>query len=324
VFDTLNCKAAIFAVQQILSEKKLTIPLSISGTITDASGRTLSGQTVEAFYNSVRHANLIFIGFNCALGATELRPWLTELSNVSEIPISCHPNAGLPNEFGGYDETPESMSKIISEFIDDGLVNIIGGCCGTTPEHISAIAKSVENATPRKPLQIPKILRLSGLESLNFRDDLLFVNVGERTNVTGSLKFNRLIRENQYEEALEVARDQIENGAQIIDINMDEGLLDSEEAMVRFLRLIAAEPDISKVPIMLDSSRWEVIESGLKNIQGKGIVNSISLKEGESDFLEKARLIQYYGAAVIVMAFDEKGQADSPSFKLMEFTMPFP
>jgi 5-methyltetrahydrofolate--homocysteine methyltransferase len=311
VFDTLNCKAAIFAIQEVFKEKKFSLPVSISGTITDASGRTLSGQTVEAFYNSVRHIDLLSIGFNCALGANELRPWLADLSKISEFPISCHPNAGLPNEFGGYDETPESMAEIIEEFANWGLVNIIGGCCGTTPNHIKKIVETVKKIKPREIPQISKTLRLSGLEPLNFRDDLLFVNIGERTNVTGSIKFNRLIKEENYEEALEVARQQIENGAQIIDINMDEGLLDSEKIMVKFLKLIASEPDISKVPIMLDSSRWEVLESGLKNIQGKGIVNSISLKEGEDDLLNKAKLVKQYGATAIIMAFDENGQADS-------------
>ncbi|MBC8197964.1 MAG: methionine synthase [Candidatus Marinimicrobia bacterium] len=311
VFDTLNCKAAIFAVQKVFEEKGTSLPVSISGTITDASGRTLSGQTVEAFYNSVRHIELLSIGFNCALGAIELRPWLVELSKISEFPISCHPNAGLPNEFGGYDESPTSMAEIINEFAISGLVNIIGGCCGTTPKHINKIVETIKNIKPRKEIKIPKTLRLSGLEPLNFRNDLLFVNIGERTNVTGSIKFNRLIKEENYEDALEVARQQIENGAQIIDINMDEGLLDSEKVMITFLKLIASEPDISKVPIMLDSSRWDVIESGLKHIQGKGIVNSISLKEGENDFLEKAKLVKKYGASVIVMAFDENGQADT-------------
>ena len=316
VFDTLNCKAAIFAVQQVFEKKSIDLPVSISGTITDASGRTLSGQTVEAFYNSVRHLDLLSIGFNCALGAEELRPWLAELSKISEFPISCHPNAGLPNEFGGYDETPESMAIMIEEFASSGFVNIIGGCCGTGPGHIKKIANTVKNIRPRQIPEIQKTLRLSGLEPLNFRDDLLFVNVGERTNVTGSLKFNRLIKEEQFEDALEVARQQIDNGAQIIDINMDEGLLDSEKIMVKFLKLIASEPDISRVPIMLDSSRWEVIESGLKNIQGKGIVNSISLKEGENDFLKKANLVKKYGASVVIMAFDENGQADSYESKV--------
>lgn len=311
VFDTLNCKAAIFAVKKLFAEMKTELPVSISGTITDASGRTLSGQTVEAFYNSVKHANLLSIGFNCALGAEELRPWINDLSYIADIPVSCHPNAGLPNEFGGYDETPESMANLIQQFVDDGLVNMVGGCCGTTPEHIVNICSVVSNKTPRSIPSVEQNLRLSGLEPLNFRDDLLFVNIGERTNVTGSLKFNRLIREDNYDDAVEVARQQIENGAQIIDINMDEGLLDSEKAMIKFLRLIASEPDISRVPIMLDSSRWAVIEEGLKNIQGKGVVNSVSLKEGEADFLEKAILIRQYGAAAIIMAFDEKGQADT-------------
>ena len=311
VFDTLNCKAAIFAVKTVFENRKMTVPLIISGTITDASGRTLSGQTLEAFWNSIRHADPFAVGLNCALGADDLRPYIEELSTIADTFISCHPNAGLPNDLGDYEETPESMAGKIQDFAESGFINIAGGCCGTTPEHISAIATAVEKLQPRKIPEITSICKLSGLEPLNFRDNLLFVNIGERTNVSGSRKFNRLIREEKYEESLTVARQQIENGAQIIDINMDEGLLDSEMVMEKFLRLIAGEPDISRVPIMIDSSKWSILEIGLKNIQGKGIVNSISLKDGEDAFLDRAKLIQKYGAAVVVMAFDDDGQADS-------------
>ncbi|MBT5994927.1 MAG: methionine synthase [Candidatus Marinimicrobia bacterium] len=311
VFDTLNCKAALFAVQTLLEERGIEIPIMVSGTITDASGRTLSGQTVEAFWHSIRHANLTAVGLNCALGAEQIRPWLDELSTIADIPVFVYPNAGLPNEFGEYDESPEAMAAIIKEFAESGLVNLVGGCCGTTPPHIKAISKAVAGLTPRKIPDIDPLTKLSGLEPVTIRSESNFVNIGERTNVTGSAKFRRLIKEDNYEEALSVARQQIENGAQIIDVNMDEGLLDSEEAMVTFLRLIAAEPDIAKVPVMVDSSKWTVLEEGLKNLQGKGIVNSISMKEGEAEFIRQAKIIKKYGAAVIVMAFDEKGQAES-------------
>ena len=311
VFDTLNAKAAVFAVQKYFDEHQLELPIMISGTITDASGRTLSGQTTEAFYNSLEHAKPISMGLNCALGAKELRPYLQELSRVSGCFVSAHPNAGLPNEFGEYDETPEEMAAVVEEFAASGFVNIIGGCCGTTPEHIKAIADSVKKHPPRQIPSIEPACRLSGLEPFNITADSLFVNVGERCNVTGSAKFKRLIVEEDYDEALSVALEQVENGAQVIDINMDEGMLDAEKAIVRFLNLISGEPDISRVPIMVDSSKWEVIEAGLKCIQGKPIVNSISLKEGEEEFIEKARLCQRYGAAVVVMAFDETGQADT-------------
>ena len=311
VFDTLNCKAALFAVQELLEELEVDIPIFVSGTITDASGRTLSGQTVEAFWYSIRHADLTAVGLNCALGAVQIRPWLDELSSVGDIYTFVYPNAGLPNEFGEYDESPEAMANIIKEFAESGLVNLVGGCCGTTPAHIKAIAEEVDGISPRKVPDIKPLTKLSGLEPVTIRPDSNFVNIGERTNVTGSAKFRRLIKEDKYEEALSVARQQIENGAQIIDVNMDEGLLDSEKAMETFLRLIAAEPDISKVPVMVDSSKWTVLETGLKNLQGKGIVNSISLKEGKEEFIRQAKLVRKYGAAVIVMAFDEKGQADT-------------
>ena len=311
VFDTLNCKAALFAVEELLEEKNKKLPIFVSGTITDASGRTLSGQTVEAFWNSIRHANLTAVGLNCALGAEQIRPWLSELSNVADINVFVYPNAGLPNEFGDYDQSPESMAKIIKEFGDDGLLNLVGGCCGTTPAHIKEISELISDINPRSVPRINNLTRLSGLEPLTMRSDLNFLNIGERTNVTGSTKFKRLIKDDKYEEALSIARQQIENGAQIIDINMDEGLLDSEDAMLKFLRLIASEPDIAKVPVMIDSSKWSVLEVGLKNLQGKGIVNSISMKEGEEEFKNQAQLIKKYGAAVIVMAFDEKGQADT-------------
>jgi len=287
----------------------------ISGTITDASGRTLSGQTTEAFYNSIIHAQPLSIGLNCALGAEQLRPYVEELSRVASCRVSAHPNAGLPNEFGAYDQTAAEMAEIVREFATSGFLNIIGGCCGTTPKHIAAIAKAMEGVAPRQIPTIKPALRLSGLEPFNVDEQSLFVNVGERTNVTGSAKFRRLIKEEAFEEALQVARDQVENGAQIIDINMDEGMLDSEQAMITFLNLIGSEPEISRVPIMLDSSKWEIIESGLKRIQGKGVVNSISLKEGEQEFLDKARLCMDYGAAVVVMAFDEVGQADTAARK---------
>jgi 5-methyltetrahydrofolate--homocysteine methyltransferase len=311
VFDTLNAKAALFAIDQFCEQHDIHIPVMISGTITDASGRTLSGQTAEAFWNSLSHIQPLSIGLNCALGAEQLRQYVEELSNVVTTNVSAHPNAGLPNEFGEYDESPEVMAAQIKEWAESGFLNIVGGCCGTAPAHIKAIAEAVEGIKPRVPKQNLHHCRLSGLEPLNITEDSLFVNVGERTNVTGSLRFARLIKEGDYDTALEVARQQVENGAQIIDINMDEGMLDSKEAMVTFLNLLAAEPDISRVPIMIDSSKWEVIEAGLKCIQGKGIVNSISLKEGEDKFIEQAKLVRRYGAAVIVMAFDETGQADT-------------
>ncbi|MBT7423696.1 MAG: methionine synthase [Candidatus Marinimicrobia bacterium] len=311
VFDTLNCKAALYAVKTLLEEKDSKLPILVSGTITDASGRTLSGQTVEAFWHSIRHADLLGVGLNCALGAEQIRPWLNELSNASDINVFVYPNAGLPNEFGEYDQSPVEMANIVKEFANSGLVNLVGGCCGTTPNHIRAIVESVEGLKPRSIPKIKPLTRLSGLEPVTIRPESNFINIGERTNVTGSAKFRRLIKENNFEEALSVAKDQIENGAQVIDVNMDEGLLDSEEAMENFLRLIASEPDISKVPIMIDSSKWTVLEIGLKNLQGKGIVNSISMKEGKEEFIRQAKEIRKYGAAVIVMAFDEKGQADS-------------
>ena len=311
VFDTLNCKAALFAVETVLEEKKISMPLMVSGTITDASGRLLSGQTVEAFWHSIRHVDLLAVGLNCALGAEQIRPYVDEFSKIADTNVLVYPNAGLPNEFGGYDEDPHDMAIFLDEFASSGLVNIIGGCCGTGPEHIQEFNKSVKNKTPRDiPIGLP-LTKLSGLESVIIRPDSNFINIGERTNVTGSSKFRKLIKEDLYDEALSVALDQVQNGAQIIDVNMDEGLIDGEKAMVKFLRLIAAEPDISRVPIMIDSSKWTVIEAGLKNIQGKGIVNSISLKEGEDQFIKQGNLVRKYGAAVIVMAFDEQGQADT-------------
>ena len=316
IFDTLNAKAAAFAVQNYFEDTGNKLPVMISGTITDASGRTLSGQTAEAFFNSMRHVKPISIGFNCALGAKQLRQYVEELAGTADCYVNAHPNAGLPNEFGEYDESPEAMAEELGEWAESGFLNIIGGCCGTTPPHIKAIAEAVAKFPPRKKVDNNFVLRLSGLEPCNITEESLFVNVGERTNVTGSARFKRLILEEQYDEALAVARDQVENGAQIIDINMDEGMLDGEQAMVTFLNLIAAEPDISRVPIMIDSSKWPIIEAGLKCIQGKGIVNSISLKEGEDDFIEHARLCRKYGAAVIVMAFDESGQADTQARKV--------
>jgi 5-methyltetrahydrofolate--homocysteine methyltransferase len=311
IFDTLNAKAAIFAVETVFDELQLRLPVMISGTITDASGRTLSGQTTEAFYNSLRHAKPISFGLNCALGPVELRQYVAELSRISDFAVSAHPNAGLPNAFGEYDFSVADMDIHVKEWAESGFLNIIGGCCGTTPEHIKGMAKAVENVKPRiiEPKKIA--CRLSGLEALTIDENSLFVNVGERTNVTGSAIFKRLITEENYDKAIAVALQQVENGAQIIDINMDEGMLDSKAAMVRYLNLIAGEPDIAKVPIMLDSSKWDILEEGLKCIQGKGIVNSISLKEGEENFRKQAELLRRYGAAVIVMAFDEQGQADT-------------
>ncbi|MEM9684790.1 MAG: homocysteine S-methyltransferase family protein, partial [Pseudomonadota bacterium] len=311
VFDTLNCKAAIYAVRAYLEETGLSIPLMISGTITDASGRTLSGQTAAAFCNSVAHARPLSIGLNCALGAEDLRPHIQEVSGSTVAYVSIHPNAGLPNEFGGYDDTPEYMAEQLREFAESGFLNIVGGCCGTTPEHITAIAEAVSDVTPRPPPEIEPQCRLSGLEPLTVGPVTGFVNVGERTNVAGSARFKKLIMGGDYEAALDVARQQVENGAQIIDVNMDDAMLDAEEAMEKFLLLVASEPDISRVPVMIDSSKWSVIEAGLRCVQGKGIVNSISLKEGEEAFVEQAREILRYGAAVVVMAFDEKGQADT-------------
>lgn len=311
IFDTLNAKAALFAIQKYFNDTGKKLPVMVSGTITDASGRTLSGQTVEAFLYSVSHMDLLSIGFNCALGAKQLRPHISTISEESELLISAHPNAGLPNEFGEYDETPESTAIQIEEFLNEGLLNIVGGCCGTTPDHIKAIADVAVKYKPRIPPVIERIPRYSGLEPLNVYKGSNFVNVGERTNVTGSAKFKKLIKEEKYEDALAIARHQVEGGAQMIDVNMDEGMLDSEEVMTKFLHLIASEPDISKLPIMIDSSKWSVIEAGLKCVQGKSVVNSISLKEGEEKFKEHARKVKMYGASVIVMAFDEKGQADT-------------
>jgi len=311
VFDTLNAKAALFAVAKFFDEAGRRWPLMISGTITDASGRTLSGQTAEAFWNSLRHARPMSFGFNCALGAKDLRPHVEELSRLADCLVSVHPNAGLPNAFGGYDEPPEAMAAEIGDWGRSGLINIAGGCCGTSPDYIRAIAGALEGVPPRIAPRVERKLRLSGLEACNIGDDSLFVNVGERTNVTGSKAFARMILENRYDDALAVARQQVENGAQIVDINMDEAMLDSVAAMARFVDLVGSEPDICRVPLMLDSSKWEVIEAGLKRFQGKCVVNSISMKEGEAKFLEQARLARRYGAAVIVMAFDEQGQADS-------------
>jgi 5-methyltetrahydrofolate--homocysteine methyltransferase len=311
IFDTLNAKAAIYAIGEICHERGLDIPIMISGTITDRSGRLLSGQTPGGFWNSVRHANPITIGLNCALGAQEMRAHIAEIARIADTFVCAYPNAGLPNEFGYYDESPDYMAELLGEFADTGLVNVVGGCCGTTPEHIHAIAKAIAGKVPRAIPEVPRQLRLSGLEAFALTPEIPFVNVGERTNVTGSAKFRNLITAGDYAGALVVARDQVENGAQVIDVNMDEGLLDSEEAMKTFLNLIAAEPDIARVPVMVDSSKFSVIEAGLKCLQGKPVVNSISLKEGEAALLEHARIVRRHGAAVVVMAFDEKGQADT-------------
>jgi len=311
VFDTLNAKAALYAVERAFVASGRRLPVILSGTITDASGRTLSGQTAEAFYNSVRHARALAVGLNCALGARELRPYVEELAMIGETFVSCHPNAGLPNAFGEYEDTPESMAAEIGEWARSGWLNLVGGCCGTTPEHIRAMAEALRGVAPRKPPVRPHALRLAGLEPLNVTPESLFVNVGERTNVTGSRAFAKLVLAGDYAGALAVARQQVENGAQVIDVNMDEAMLDSEKAMHTFLSLVAAEPDIARVPVMIDSSKWSVIEAGLKCVQGKPIVNSISMKEGEQEFLRQARLCRQYGAAVVVMAFDEQGQADT-------------
>lgn len=311
IFDTLNAKAAIYAVKEWEEKIGQRIPIMISGTITDASGRTLSGQTTEAFWISMKHAQPLSIGLNCALGAEEMRPYIKTLSNIATCYVSCYPNAGLPNQFGEYDQNPDQMAPLVKDFADSGFINILGGCCGTTPDHIAAMAQAVEGLTPRVIPDVPIRPNYSGLEPLVINETTNFVNVGERTNVTGSLKFARLIKEEKYDEALSVARDQVENGAQIIDVNMDEAMLDSEQCMTRFLNLIAAEPDIARVPIMIDSSKWSVIEAGLKCVQGKAVVNSISMKEGLDTFKEQARKIMKYGAATVVMAFDEQGQADT-------------
>ncbi|MDT8319166.1 MAG: methionine synthase [Xanthomonadales bacterium] len=311
VFDTLNCKAALFGLEVTFEQYGFRLPVIVSGTIVDASGRTLSGQTVESFWYSIRHARPFAVGLNCALGAKEIRPWIKELARVADCPVSLYPNAGLPNELGEYDDTPAHMSSVLGDFAAEGLLNLVGGCCGTTPEHVAAIAAAVRDRPPREIPQHEAFCRLSGLEPLTITPELNFVNIGERTNVTGSARFRRLIQDDDYPAALEVARQQVESGAQIIDVNMDEGLLDGPAAMVQFLNLIGSEPDISRVPVMIDSSRWEVLEAGLQCIQGKCVVNSISLKEGEASFIEQARLVRRYGAAVIVMAFDENGQADS-------------
>ncbi len=312
VFDTLNCKAALYAIQELGDELNRDIPTMVSGTIVDQSGRTLSGQTVEAFWISISHTkNLLSVGLNCALGAKQMRPHIEALSKAATCFVSVYPNAGLPDEFGEYNESPDAMAKQLDDFAKHGFFNIVGGCCGTTDEHIKMIADVASQYTPREIPEHEPYLRLSGLEPLVIRPETNFVNVGERTNVTGSRKFARLIKEENYEEALSVAKDQVEGGAQLIDVNMDEGMLESEEVMTKFLNLMASEPDIAKLPIMVDSSKWSVIEAGLKCLQGRGVVNSISMKEGEEVFKEQAKKILRYGASVIVMAFDEKGQADS-------------
>ncbi|MGA2566002.1 MAG: methionine synthase [Pseudolabrys sp.] len=311
IFDTLNAKAAIYAIAEITAERRVDVPVMISGTITDRSGRLLSGQTPAAFWNSVKHTDPVTIGLNCALGASEMRAHIAELGRLADTFVCAYPNAGLPNEFGYYDESPEYMAELLGEFATTGLVNVVGGCCGTTPDHIAAIAKAVAGKAPRPIPEVPRQLRLSGLEAFTLTPEIPFVNIGERTNVTGSAKFRKLITAGDYTSALSIAREQVENGAQVIDVNMDEGLLDSEAAMVTFLNLIAAEPDIARVPVMVDSSKFSVIEAGLKCLQGKAVVNSISMKEGETAFIEHARIVRRYGAAVVVMAFDEKGQADT-------------
>src|SRR5713226_5355981 len=311
VFDTLNAKAALFAIDQYFETHKRRAPVMVSVTITDRSGRTLSGQTVEAFWNSIAHMPLLSVGINCALGAKQMRPYIEELSQIAPVSISCYPNAGLPNAFGGFDETPEIMSADLREFAERGWLNIVGGCCGTTPEHIKAIAEAVREFAPRARATPEPYARLSGLEPMTIRPDTNFVNIGERTNITGSPAFAKLILGGEYEGALAVAQQQVSGGAQIVDVNMDEAMLDSKEAMSTFLKLIASEPDIARVPIMIDSSKWAVIEAGLKCVQGKGIVNSISLKEGKETFTRHARLVKRYGTAVVVMAFDEAGQADT-------------
>src|SRR6266702_2169858 len=311
IFDTLNAKAAIYAIAEITEMRGVRVPVMISGTITDRSGRLLSGQTPAAFWNSVRHAAPFSIGLNCALGAREMRAHIAEIARIADTFVCAYPNAGLPNEFGRYDESPCFMAELLGEFAAAGLGNIVGGCCGTTPEHIHEIVRAVEGKTPRRIPEVPRLLRLSGLEAFALTPEIPFVNVGERTNVTGSAKFRKLITAGDYAGALAIARDQVENGAQIIDVNMDEGLLDSEQAMTTFLNLIAAEPDIARVPVMVDSSKFSVIEAGLKCVQGKPVVNSISMKEGEAAFIEHAKIVRRYGAAVVVMAFDEQGQADT-------------
>ncbi len=316
IFDTLNAKAAIFAVEKLFEERGIRLPVVISGTITDASGRTLSGQVTEAFWNSIRHARPFMAGLNCALGARELRAYVEEMSRIADTFLVTYPNAGLPNEFGGYDETPEAMATEMADWARRGFVNVVGGCCGTTDLHVRALAEAMAGIPPRAVPSVEPRLRLSGLEPLTVGPDSLFVNVGERTNVTGSARFRRLIQDDNYEDALHVARQQVESGAQIIDVNMDEGLLDSKAAMTRFLNLVGSEPDIARVPVMIDSSRWEAIEAGLQCVQGKCVVNSISLKEGEEAFVRQAKLVRRYGAAVIVMAFDEKGQADTRERKV--------
>ncbi len=316
IFDTLNCKAAIYAIESVFEEKEVRLPVMISGTVSDSSGRMLCGQTIEAFLNTVAHAKPISIGLNCALGAEEMRPHVKELSDKSEFFISAHPNAGLPNEFGEYDQPPEEMAAHINEWAESGLLNIVGGCCGTTPEYITAIAEAVAGKEPRKKPKIKKACRLSGLEPLNIDSDSLFINVGERNNVTGSAKFKRLIKEKDYETALDISRTQVEDGAHIIDVNMDEGMLDANHEMKTFLNLVTSEPDICKAPIMIDSSKWDVIETGLKCVLGKPVVNSISLKEGEQNFIRQANEIKKYGAAAVVMAFDENGQADTKDRKI--------
>src|SRR4051794_19974022 len=321
IFDTLNAKAAIVGIERAMERLGEQRPLIISGTITDASGRTLSGQTVEAFWNSIPHARPVVVGLNCALGAKQLRQYIQDLGRLTSLPVSAYPNAGLPNEFGGYDQTAEEMAALMKGFATGGLVNIAGSCCGSTPAHVRAIAEAVAGLPPRVPPEIPVATRLSGLEPMTIpQPGNLFVNVGERTNVTGSRKFARLILDGKFDEAVDIAREQVEAGAQMIDVNMDEAMLDSAAAMTRFLNLIAGEPDIAKVPVMIDSSKWEVIEAGLKCVQGKGVVNSISMKEGEEPFLEHARLVRRYGAAAVVMAFDERGQADTAERKVAILT----
>ncbi len=311
IFDTLNAKAAVFAAEEVFEETGIKLPIMISGTITDLSGRTLSGQTAAAFWYSLRHVSPFTIGLNCALGAKEMRAHIQELSRISDTFVCAYPNAGLPNEFGMYDESPEATAELVAEFAESGFVNILGGCCGTTPDHIRAIAKAVAGKKPRIVPTFEPRMKLAGLEPFIMEDAIRFVNVGERTNVTGSARFRKLIKNGDFAAALDVARDQVANGAQVIDINMDEGLLDSEKAMVEFLNLVAAEPDIARVPVMVDSSKWHVIEAGLKCVQGKPIVNSISMKEGEEAFIAQAKKCRAYGAAIVVMAFDEQGQADT-------------